>query len=480
MQQLTPQDAVFLSLETEQLPAHIGGIAFLEPTENVEFSYDRFVDFIRERLGACDRFSWQLQEVPFGLDRPYWIERENFDPADQIQRIAVPSPYSHEALSDLVGMLFERRLDRTRPLWEMILIEGLPGGRHALLWKVHHCLMDGASGVNLSEQIFDLTPEAVRPETPQVEDSARAGEPVAPAELLERALRNAAELPGHQSRYASKAIKGLLRQLGGGRDKDEPKHEAEPQQSATAPYALFNGVVGRRRGIAWSSVSLDEVKRLKNALSVTVNDVVLAMTSGAVRRYLADRDALPEESLIASVPFSTRASDDKSLGNQVRELPISWSTDIEDPVERLLAIHANASSAKASAKRDESFDFLGMMAEALLPGALQLLIRGAAAASDQIPLPGNAVVSNVPMTAFPLYCAGARIVQMVPISILAPTQGMNITVLSYCGEMYFGIVHDPGLLPDGWELAGLIPKSFQALQAAVDRNRAQRGVARIF
>jgi len=336
--------------------------------------------------------------------------------------------------------------------------------------------MDGASGVNLSEQIFDLTPEAVRPETPQVEDSARAGAPVAPAELLERALRNAAELPGHQSRYASKAIKGLLRQLNGRQDKDDHEYEAEPQQSATAPYAPFNGVVGRRRGIAWSSVSLDEVKRLKNALSVTVNDVVLAMTSGAVRRYLADRDALPEESLIASVPFSTRASDDKSLGNQVRELPISWSTDIEDPVERLLAIHANASSAKASAKRDESFDFLGMMAEALLPGALQLLIRGAAAAADQIPLPGNAVVSNVPMTPFPLYCAGARIVQMVPISILAPTQGMNITVLSYCGEMYFGIVHDPGLLPDGWELAGLIPKSFQALQAAVDRNRAQRGV----
>jgi len=101
MQQLTPQDAVFLSLETEQLPAHVGGIAFLEPTENVEFSYDRFVDFIRERLGACDRFSWQLQEVPFGLDRPYWIQHENFDPADQIQRIAVPTPYSHEALSDL-------------------------------------------------------------------------------------------------------------------------------------------------------------------------------------------------------------------------------------------------------------------------------------------------------------------------------------------------------------------------------------------
>ncbi len=466
MQQLTPQDAVFLSLETEELPAHIGGIAFLEPSENVEFSYDRFVDFVRERLGACDRFSWQLQEVPLGLDRPYWIQRENFDPAEQIQRIAVPSPYSHEALSNMVGMLFERRLDRTRPLWEMVVIEGLPGGRYALLWKVHHCLMDGASGANLSEQIFDLTPQAVRPETLQVEDNARAGEPVTPAEMVERALRNAAELPSHQRRYAGKAIKGLFRQLSGGGD----KHKDEPQQNATAPYALFNGVVGQHRSIAWSSVSLDDVKRLKNALSVTVNDVVLAMTSGAVRSYLADRDALPEASLIASVPLSTRTTDDKSLGNQVRELPISWSTDIEDPVERLLTIHQNASIAKASAKRDESFDFLGMMAEALLPGALQLLIRGAAAASDQMPLPGNAVVSNVPMSPFPLYCAGARITQMVPISILAPTQGMNITVLSYCGELHFGIVFDPGLIRDGWELAGLIPKSFQALQAAVDQK----------
>ncbi|MAG31066.1 MAG: hypothetical protein CL908_09280 [Deltaproteobacteria bacterium] len=471
MQQLTPQDAVFLSMETNALPAHIGGLAFLNPSEGDGFSYDGFIDFIRERLGRCERFCWQLQEVPFGLDRPYWIRRDDFDPAEQVSRIAVPSPYSDELLSELTGMLFERPLDRTRPLWEMVLIEGLPGGRVALLWKIHHCLMDGASGANLSEQLFDTTPDAVRETPVELADSARGGRRVPAASLFDRALRNAVGLPARQRHYAGRAIKGLFRQLAAA-----PESPDAAQQKATAPAALFNGVVGRRRAVSWSTVSLDDVKRLKNALSVTVNDVILAITSGALRTYLGERNALPDESLIAAVPVDMRASDDKAIGNQVSELPIRWSTDIEDPLERLLTIHQNASAVKAAAHDGESFDFIGMMSEAMLPGALTLLMRGAAAVADKVPLPGNAVVSNVRMTPFPLYCAGARIEKIVPVSMLAPTQGMNITVVSYCGALHFGIVHDPELLPDPWELSGLMPKSLNVLQAALDRKLAAEPV----
>jgi hypothetical protein len=151
-------------------------------------------------------------------------------------------------------------------------------------------------------------------------------------------------------------------------------------------------------------------------------------------------------------------------------MPVRWSTDVEDPIERLLEIHEKATEAKQKAKDGESFDFIGMMSEAFLPGALGLLMRGAAAAGDRIPLPANAVVSNVPMAPFPLYCASAHIERVVPISLLAPTQGLNITVLSYCGELHFGIIHDPALVPDAWELAGRIPKSLQQLQQAVDRQ----------
>ncbi len=466
MQQLTPQDAVFLSMETPELPAHIGGLAFLEPTDGAEFSFDSFVEFIRARLGPCDRFSWQLQEVPFGLDRPYWVKREDFDPAEQIHQVAVPAPYSPEALSKLVGRIFERPLDRSRPLWEMVLIEGLPGGRYVLMWKMHHCMMDGASGASLSEQLFDLTPDAVRPAPIEVDDHATADERLGNRAIFERALRNAALLPINQSRYIGDALKGAMSSW---QSKDDPDPKVEADRTASlAPSAPWNDVVGMHRGLAWSTVSLDDVKRIKNTLGTTVNDVVLAITSGAVRGYLDERGQLPEASLIASVPCSTRSADDASLGNQVREMPVPWATNVEDPIERLLEIHESAVVAKQNAKDGVAIDLIGIMSEALLPGALQLLMRGAAAVGDKMPLPANAVVSNVPMAPFPLYCAGARIVQVVPISLLAPTQGLNITVLSYCGELHFGVVHDPALVPDAWDLAGRIPKSLQDLQQAVD------------
>ena len=485
MQQLTPQDAVFLSIETPELPAHIGGLAFLDPTPSqtpasddstgtVSFSYNNFVEFIRNRLTPIDRFSWRLQEVPFGLDRPYWVRGADFRPDEHLHQERIPEPYSPEALSKLVGRLFERPLDRSRPLWDMVLIEGLPGGRYVLLWRMHHCLMDGASGANLVEQLFDLTPNAVREAPVRIEDGALAGKPLTARKILKRAVRNAAGLPRIQSKFIGQALSALMSrepansEVGTGPAKKAP--------SALAPPAPFNGVVGMHRGLAWSTISLDDVKRIKSTLGVTVNDIVLAVTSGAMRSYLESKGQLPSESLVASVPCSMRTGNDTSLGNQIREMPIRWSTDIEDPIKRVAAINASAKEAKAAAKSGNSFDMIGAMSEALLPGALNLFIRAAAAAGDKMPLPANAVVSNVAMAPIPLYCAGARIEQVVPISLLAPTQGLNITVLSYCGELHFGIVHDPALMPDAWDLAGRIPKNLQSLQLAVDRALAQESI----
>ena len=363
-------------------------------------------------------------------------------------------------------------------------VEGLTGGRHALLWKVHHCLMDGASGANLVEQIFNMAPDAVRPTPIDVADKAVASGRVARREVAEQAIRNAAELPQKQSKYVANALKGAFvnwaddqKTRASAESKSTPMTSASPtaadakeEASPLAPRVPFNGIVGMHRGIAWSTISLEDVRRIKNSVGATVNDVVLSINSGAMRGYLEERGELPEASLAASVPCSTRTSEDTPLGNQVREMPVRWSTDIEDPIERLLQIHESAAVAKQSAKDGTSLDLIGIMSEALLPGALQLLIRGAAATGDKIPLPANAVVSNVPMAPFPLYCAGARIDQLVPISLLAPTQGLNITVLSYCGELHFGIVHDPSLVPDAWDLAGRIPKSLQLLQQALDHQ----------
>ena len=473
MKQLTQQDAVFLSIETPSLPAHIGGLAFLEPVEGIPFNFDSFRQFVRERFTQCDRFGSRVQEVPFGLDRPYWVRVENFDAADHVNHAAVPKPFSNEALSELIGRIFERPLDKRRPLWDMTLIDGLPGGASVMLWRTHHCMMDGSAGAGLVEQLFDMKPDSVRPPT-RFLTALRDSQP-RKLEMTLRAISHAIDLPFSQARYLRKAAAAIApdldpaKMLFGAAGKSAP-----PTESNLAPKAFFNTQVGPRRSIAWSSISLDDVKTIKNAMSVTVNDVVLALTSGAIRSYLEERGELPEESMIASVPVSLRREDDKTIGNQIGDMPIKWGTDIEDPIERLLVINKDSTQAKGKAQRGEGVNFINVLSEALLPGALSLFMRGLEKAADAAPLPANVVVSNVAMTPFPLYMAGARITKSVPISLLAPTQGLNITVLSYCGELHFGLVHDPELIPDAWELAERIPKSLQKLQSSLDRwNKTQ-------
>lgn len=470
MQQLTTQDSIFLSMETPELPGHIGGLAFLAPTEGYDFSYETFIEFVRERLGPVDRFSWRLQEVPFGLDRPYWVRSEDFDPADHIHSIRLPAPYSDEALARLVGRIFERPMDRSRPLWDMVLIEGLPGGRFAMLWRMHHCLMDGASGANLSEQLFDIAPDAKREAPARIEDAAAAGAPVSGLQMWTNAARNATDLPIRQGRLLRKLVDHTFEKR---RTEAGAPNEAAPRDASDdglAPPALWNGVVGPHRRLAWSSVSLDEIKQLKNTLCVTVNDVILGISGGAVREYLEERNALPEKSLLAMVPCSTRAAGDKALGNRITDLAITWGTDIADPIRRITAIHEHADREKQRAHGDALPGVLEVIGEVLLPGAANLFARAAAAAGEKMPLPTNAVVSNVPMTPFPLYVNSARIEQMVPMSLLGPTQGFNLTLISYCGRIHFGLIYDPDLLPDAWDLVGRIPKQLLALQEAVDRE----------
>jgi diacylglycerol O-acyltransferase len=197
-----------------------------------------------------------------------------------------------------------------------------------------------------------------------------------------------------------------------------------------------------------------------------VNDVVLALTSDAVRGYLEARGELPEESLVAAVPVSLREKGDKSMGNQVSEIGVSWATHVEDPLERVLFIHEAAMEAKSSDKA-RRVNPLQAMAESLTPAGVKLLARASGASADRMPLPANAVVSNVPMSPVPIYIGGARIESTIPMSLLAPTQGFNITVLSYCGELHFGLLADPTLVDNIWEIADAVPKALGSLERSV-------------
>ena len=460
MQQLTPMDAIFLSMETPETPGHIGGLAILDPSHlpDGQLEYESFVDFVKERLSLVPRFSWRLQEVPLGLDAPYWVEVEDLDYRKQIRRIGVPAPGGHEELSELAGYLFAPGLDRSKPLWDMFFIEGLQGGRVALLWRVHHCLMDGVSGAGLVEMLFDLDSTPASAPLVQVDDSAKAGGEVGPLAMAGNAMWNSLGRPGamleHLGSAAKHAIDGLREPTG---------------ESATVPSVSFNGSLGTQRSVAWSRIPLDRVKAMKQRLGVTVNDVVLEITGDAVRRYLEKRGELPEESLAAVVPVSLREKGDKSIGNNISEINIYWGTDVADPIERLFAIHEAATKAKHAAKAGGP-NLIAAMAESLAPGAMSLFARFAAATAESLPLPGNAVVSNVPMSPVPLYIAGAKIEGMVPMSLLAPTQGFNITVISYAGEMHFGVIADPDLVDSVWELADALPKALLDLEEQASRD----------
>jgi WS/DGAT/MGAT family acyltransferase len=458
MHQLSANDAVFLSVETPETPSVIGGLAILDLGTAKNFDFDAFAQFVAERLAVCPRFSWKLQEVPLGLDLPYWVEEGPFDVYEHVHRAALPTPGADRELSDLASQLFTQPLDRSRPLWDMTLIEGLQGGRMALLWKIHHCLLDGVSGAGLLEMLFDVEPTPATRPLVEVDERSQAGPRRGLLEMALRSTRNAfgrpVALAGHVAAAGAAAI-ATLREQGA-------------EGMASAPAASFNGVVGSKRSIAWSRVSLDEVLRLKNAMGVTVNDVVLALSAASVRNYLEQRDELPEESLFAIVPVSTRKPGDTSMGNQISEMPISWGTHVEHPVERLLHINEHTMRAKEQATENPQPPLLTAMSESLAPGALGLLMRVSAAFADRVPLPANCVVSNVRTTDVPLYIAGARIASMVPMSMLAPTQGLNITVVSYGGDLNFGVIADPELVSETWMLAEGIPKALLELQAAVD------------
>lgn len=458
MQQLSPLDALFLSVETDETPSHMGSLVVLDPGASTGFGFEAFRELVERRLSLCPRFKWMVREVPFGLDQPYWMGDPQFDLDRHIRRVRVPSPGGPEELARLAGALFQGRLDRDKPLWEVHFIEGLPRGRAALLWRVHHSLMDGLAGAGLTERLFDFSP---RPEPGSGEASLEQVPPGAPPHALAwgtRALRNAAERPAalwrHGSGFASRWF-------------DDARRSRSLTPEA-APRTPVNGVVGRDRSVAWTTVSFERVRALKSRLGVTVNDVVLALTAEAVRRYLAERDALPAASLVASVPVSTRVSGDESLGNQLTEMNVEWGTDIEDPVQRILAIHRSANQAKRTARSGDA-SLLHLLAETLTPGALAPIVRVASRLAQRMPLPANAVVSNVPLSPLAMFVAGARVESFVPISVLPPTQGLNITVVTYCGEMYFGITADPGLVANGWELADGIPKALVLFEQEAQR-----------
>ncbi len=466
MQRLTGLDASFLYLETPSSHMHVAGLMILDPTSvegGVTLEAVRAV--YGARLHLAPPFRRRLVEVPFGLHHPLWVEDPDFDLDYHIRATALPAPGTPEQLSTLVGRLSAIPLDRTRPLWEVWVIEGMEDGNVAVLSKVHHAAIDGASGNELTVALLDLTPEIVQHESSEEWVPDRIPSDV---ELLSYAATSLARQPIRVARAVSKTAGAALAVRR--RNREEP-NLVPPPSPFSAPRTSFNTAITPRRSFAYTTASLPTVKAVKNAAGATVNDVVLALCAGALRRYLDAHGEHPDSPLVAMVPVSVRSEDEKdAMGNRVTSMFASLATDVDDPVERLKVIHECMAEVKEQQKAigaDTLGDWAEFAAPALAGRAARLYSRTKMADRHR-PL-FNVTISNVPGPPFPLYSIGARMVSNFPIGPIMDGGGLNMTVMSYRDQLDFGLQACPDVLPDVWSLA-------EGLQAALDELVAATGV----
>lgn len=471
MQRLNGMDAGFIYGETASWHMHAGTLVVLDPSTAPQgFDVSRLRSLMEARAGLLGPFLRRLVKVPFGLDRPAWVDEPHIDLRRHIHRVGVPAPGGPRELGALVGDLFAYKLEQDRPLWEMWFIEGREDGRVNLLVKVHHSLVDGVRGAQLYELLFDLTPDApfARPDMPELR-----GERVPPSwEMALRALPRLATSPLRATRTA--------RYLGTSAARMVRFHGTPQWPAATfpfrAPRTSLNRAITPHRQFAFCSVPLAGVKTIKRAFSVTVNDVVLGICAGALRRYLTDRGELPAKPLVAQIPVAVHVRDGGEpsgprWGNAVAVMGASLATELDDPAERLQAIHASTDSAKLMHEALGD-DLILDLAEVAPPGILAAGVRAynQLRLSERHPPIFNLIISNVRGPSIPLYVAGARLVANYPIGPLLDGGGLNITVISYLDRVDFGFVVCPEIVEEPWLLVDATTAAFAELKKAATKH----------
>jgi WS/DGAT/MGAT family acyltransferase len=475
VQQLSGLDAAFLAMETGSVFGHVGSVCVVDPaTATQPLTLERLARLIESRLHLIPPFRRRLVEVPLGLDQPYWIEDPDFDIEYHVRELALAEPGDDKQLAEQAARLHARPLDRRRPLWELYLIHGLRGGRKAVYTKVHHAAIDGVSGNDILAAVLDLSPEGR--EDAEIPGWECDRQPRAAA-MLARSVVSLTSQPLRAARMSY----GLVRSLPGlATSPARPrlpvidrvlKRDAGVVLSSPglrAPATPFNKSVSPHRRWSFVSLPLDEVKRVKNEVGVTVNDVVMALSAGALRRWLLDHDALPEAPLVAGVPVSVRTDDQKGTGgNRVSSMIAPIPTHLADPAERLRACH----DAMKAAKQQHGALPADMLAD-VAQFAMPALAGQAARLAARLRLVErvnafNLIISNVPGPNVPLYYAGARLEAYYPLSAIADGQGLNITVMSYGGQLHFGLIADRDLVPDLDRMAGYLADELAELRKAV-------------
>jgi diacylglycerol O-acyltransferase len=407
--------------------------------------------------------------VPLNLSRPSWVEDPDFDLDYHLHRTTVASPGGDRETADVVADILSRQMDRSRPLWEMWVVEGRADGLIGVVSKVHHSTVDGITGANMMAELFDLEPDPPEKE-PEVDDwepERRPGD----LEMVGRALVDMVGRPLSIAKLVPGTIMGVGKLVN-----RRVRGAAGMPAPLRAPRTSFNATITAHRIVAYTHVSLDDIKTIKNAFGVKVNDVVIAICSGALRTYLADRDELPERSLITAIPISVH---DRSEGvegtTKVSMMFASLGSDIDDPGERLQFI----AETNEGAKEDHELvgaNLLQNWAEHAAPNTFSLAARmySSLRLADRHPVVHNLVISNIPGPPIPLYFNGAKLKVLHPLGPVMDGAGLNITVLSNMDTIGFGFIAAKELMPELWDLADAIPAAVEELLDAAKRVEVKK------
>jgi diacylglycerol O-acyltransferase len=465
MERLSGLDASFLYIESPTQPLHVCSILELD-TSTVPggYTFDRLRDELALRIAAIPEFRAKLADSQLNLDYPVWVDDDAFDLDRHLLRIGLPSPGGRRELAEICGHIASTPLDRSRPLWEMWVIEGVAdtdpreGGLLAVMTKVHHAAVDGVTGANLLSQLCTVEPDVPAPE--RVEGPGKAG----PLQIAASGLVRFASRPWQLANVMPTTVATIVKTV----------RRARTGLTMAAPFAgpptRFNASVTADRNVALAQLDLDDIKKVKDHFKVTVNDVVMALCAAVLRWFLGDHDELPARSLVAMVPVSVHGKSDRPGHNQLSGMFCKLETHIGDPAERLQAI----ARADAAAKNHSS-----VISPTLLQDWAQLAARAVFGAVFRLvadsPLIGNPVhnliISNVPGPQAQLYFLGCEVEAMYPLGPLFHGCGLNVTAMSLNGKLNVGVISCPDLLPDLWRLVDDFDVALEELLECADPAR---------
>jgi len=478
MKQLGILDSAFINLEQTNTPQHIGGLGIYDPS-TAPGGFVRFKDVIasfERRLGDLTLFRTRLVEVPGGLDRPYWIKDANFDVEFHLRHIALPQPGDWRQLCIQTARLHSRPLDMSRPLWEAYIIEGLdnipnlPKGCFAVYTKMHHSMVDGAGGSSFMTALHDVVANPEQKSSwetePRLVDTAPSV-----AELMTKATINSAKNTMQLFTGSARSARDLTQYA-----LDIARKEVPPPD-ISAPKTILNKPVGPHRVFDAAEFPLEGFKDIKNVADATINDVALAVIGGALQRYLVSKGEAPKEgSLAATMPLNMRTRHETTdENNQIGSVFSSLHTDIVDPIERIAAIKGSTEEAKISGEASPMVNAL------MLAGVFAPVISKSVAGfwsrnqlSKHMPVNISTCISNVAGPNFPLYCAGAKMVDYYGLGVLTPGMGIFHLVFSYSGKLTLSVLADRDIMPDPEFYHDCLVAAYEELYAAAAKLEPAR------